>query len=84
MERLFINIQNYKTNEPHKFVLNLSQIVDLKRSNKGVAFQNLSICYTLKDVRKQYQNNKLMVIGGFYYVPDIQDYIEYNIKNMKH
>ena len=34
MERIFINS---KTNEPHKFVPNLSQRLDLRSSNKHVA-----------------------------------------------
>ena len=46
METMFMNTENSKTNEPHKFVLNLSQRLDLKSSNKYVALQNLSIYYT--------------------------------------
>ena len=36
---------NSKTNEPHKFILDLSQRSDLRTSHKHVAFQNLSIYY---------------------------------------
>ena len=84
-------MKNSKTNEPHKFVLNLSQRLDLRSSNKHVAIQNLSIYYTWKNVRKQYNNNKLKIIAptwnnafelldGSYSVSDIQYYIEYIIK----
>ena len=59
METILMNSENSKTNEPHKFVLNLSQRLDLKSSNKHVALQNLSICYTWKNVRKHYKNNNL-------------------------
>ena len=62
METIFMNTENSKTNEPHKFVLNLSQRLDLKSSNKHVALQNLSINYTWKNIRKQYKNNKLEII----------------------
>ena len=31
MEAIFMNIENSKTNEPYKFVLNLSQRLDLRR-----------------------------------------------------
>ena len=42
-----MNTENSKiTNEPHKIVLNLSQILDLKSSNKHVALRSLSIYYT--------------------------------------
>ena len=43
MERIFMNMENSKTNEPHKFVLNLSQRLDLRSSNKYIALQNLSV-----------------------------------------
>ena len=43
METIFMNMENSKTNEPQKRVLNLSQRLDLPSSNKYVAPQNLSI-----------------------------------------
>ena len=58
-----MNPENSKTNESHKFVLNLSQRLDLKSSDKLVALQNLSIDYTLKNKMKQYKNNRLKVIA---------------------
>ena len=36
METIFMNTDNNKTNEPHKFILNLSQKLDLRSSNKHV------------------------------------------------
>ena len=56
---VFMNTENSKTDELYKFVLNLSQRLDLISSNKHVALQNLSAYYTLKNIRKQYKNNKL-------------------------
>ena len=46
METIFINTENKKTSEPHKFVLNLSQRLDLSSSKKDVNLKNLSIYYT--------------------------------------
>ena len=63
MERIFMNTKNIKTNEPHKFVLNLSQRLDLRSSNKHVAFPNLYIYYKWKNIRKQYKNIKLRIIA---------------------
>ena len=63
METIFMNMENSKTNEPHKFVLNLSQRLDLKSSNKHVALQNLSIYYTRKNIKYQYENNTLKIIA---------------------
>ena len=37
METIFMNTENSKTNESHKLVLNLSQRLDLRGSNKHVA-----------------------------------------------
>ena len=56
-----MNTENSKTNEPHKFVLNLSQRLDLKCSNKHAAFQNLTIYYKWKNTRKQCKNNKCKI-----------------------
>ena len=63
MEKILMNSENSKSNEPHKFVLNLSQKVDLKSSNKHVALQNLSIYCRWKNSRKQHKNNKLKIIA---------------------
>ena len=63
MKTILMNTENSKTNEPHKFVLNLLQILDLRSSNKHVALQNLSICYTQKNMRQQSKNNKLIIIA---------------------
>ena len=59
MEMIFSNTEHSKTNKPHKFVLILPQRLDLRRSSKHVALQNLSIYYTWKNIRKQYKNNTL-------------------------
>ena len=91
METIFMNTENIKMNEPHKFVFNLSQRLDLRNSNKHVGLQNLSFYYTWKNIRKQYNNNKLKIIAQTWNdefelpdasnsVSDIQDYIEYIIK----
>ena len=55
MEKIFMNKEKSKTNEPHKF-LNLSQRLDLRSPNKHVALQNLSLYYTWKNIREQYKN----------------------------
>ena len=91
MEMMFLNTENSKTNQPHKFVLNSSQRLDLRSSNKHVALQNLSIYYKWKNIRKQYKNNKLKTIApawndgfelldGSYSVSDIRNYREFIIK----
>ena len=41
-----------KTFDPHRFLLNLPDKINLKKSEKYVALSNLSICYTLKNMKK--------------------------------
>ena len=90
-ETIFINMENSKTNKPHKVALNLQQRLDLRSSNKHIALQNLFIYYRWKNTRKQYNHNKLKIIaptwngecevpGGFYSMSDTQDYIKRIIK----
>ena len=43
MKTIFMNMENSKMNESRKFVLNLSQRLDLKSVDKDVALQNFSI-----------------------------------------
>ena len=94
METIFMKTGNSKTNQPHQFVLNLSELLDLRNSNKHAALQNFSIYHMRKNIRKQYRNNKLKTISpiwtgefelpnGSYFVPDIPDYIECIIKKHK-
>ena len=45
METIFMKIENSKANEQYKFVLSLSQRLDLRNLNKHVAYQNLYIYY---------------------------------------
>ena len=54
-----MNKENSETNEPHKLLLNLSQSLNLRSSNKHVALQNLFFYYTWKNIRKQYKNKKI-------------------------
>ena len=58
-----MKMKNSKTNEPHKFVLNLSQRLDLRSSNKHGSLQNLSIYLQVENIRKKYKNNKIKIIA---------------------
>ena len=84
-------MEDSKTNEPHKFVFNLSQRLDQRSSNKHDALQNLSIFYTWKIIRKQYidnkykikastRNNEFELPDGSCSVLDVQVYTKYIIK----
>ena len=69
-------------------MLNLTDKLDLRRDQKTVALSNLNICYTWKNVKSSYNNNKFKISAstwseelklpdGSYSVSDIQDYFEY-------
>ena len=94
METIFMNTENSKTNQPHKFRLYLSGKLNLKNRNKNITLVNLSIYYTWKNIKSAYNNNKFKISAptwndtfdlpdGSYSIEDIQDYFEFIIKNMK-
>ena len=57
MEIIFLNAENSKTNEPHRFKLDLTDKRNLKNPNKNMALGNLSIYYTWKKIKSEYKNN---------------------------
>ena len=61
MDTLFMNSKNSKTSDLHRLLLNPADKIDLKRKDKDVAFSNLSIYYTRKNVKKLYKNNKFKI-----------------------
>ena len=94
METTFINTFNSKTNESNKFIYQFADKLNVKSPNKNMALANLSIYYTWKNIKSEYNNNKFKTSAptwndefnlsdGSHSVSDIQDYFEYIIKNMK-
>ena len=86
-----MNIENSKTNEPHRFRLDLTDKLNLKNPNKNMALANLSIYYTWKKIKSKYNNNKFKIFAptwndtfdlpdGSYSILDIQDFFEVIIK----
>ena len=87
MDTIFINSENRKPSNPRRLLRNLSDKINLKRSNKYVALSNLSIYYAWKNIKSSNKNNKFKISaptwndkfelpGGSYSVSDIQDYFE--------
>ena len=56
---IFMNSGNSNTSDPHRLLLNLTDEINLKRSDKYVALSNLSIYYTLINIKKSHKNNIL-------------------------
>ena len=87
MDPICMNFENSKTSYPHRLLLNLTDKINLKRSDTYVALSNLSIYYTQKNIKMSYKNNKFRISApaqneefelpdGSYSVSDIQDYFE--------
>ena len=58
MDTIFANSGNSKTSNPHRPLLNLSDQMNLKKSDKYAALSTLNIYYSWKDIKKSYKNNK--------------------------
>ena len=52
-----MNSKNNKTSNPHRLLLNFTDKINLKISDKYVLPSNLSIYYTWKSIKKLYNNN---------------------------
>ena len=87
MYAIFMNSKKSKTYDPHRLLMNLKDKINLNRSDKYVALSNLSICYTRKNIKKSYKNNKFKIsaptwnkefelLDGSYSISDIPDYFE--------
>ena len=59
MDTIFINSKNSKSSDPHSLLLNLTDKINLKISDK--IKHSPVIYYTWKNIKKQYKNNKLKI-----------------------
>ena len=86
-----MNSTNSKTFKPHVLILKLTDKLDLWRDENKIALSNFSICYTRKNIKSSYNNNKFEISGqtwndkfelpgGSYSVSDIQDYFQHVLK----
>ena len=87
MDTIFMNSESGKI----RILPNLSNKINLKRSDEFVALSNHSIYYTSKDIKKPYKNNKFKISAPMWNnksellhksspVSDIQVYFEHIIK----
>ena len=79
-----MNTQNSKKSEPHRFKLDLTDKLNLKKPRKNMALANLSIYYTWKNNKSEYNNNIFKISaptwnntfdlpGSSYSITDIQN-----------
>ena len=90
-----MNTENIKANESQRFKIDLADKLNLKNPKKNIALVNLSICYTLKNIKSEYNNNKCKISAptwnetfdlpdGSYTISSIEDYFEFIIKKHGH
>ena len=58
VDTIFMNSGNSKTSDPQRLLPNLTDKINLKRSDKYVALSNFRIYYTWKNIKKSYKNNE--------------------------
>ena len=58
MNTIFINSANNKAPDPRRLLLNLSDQINLKKSNRQIVLSNLSIYYIWNIIKKLYKNGK--------------------------
>ena len=86
-----MNTANSKTKLSNKFVYNFTDKLNLKNPNKNIVLANLSIYYTWKNVKSDYNNNKFKISAptwhdtfdvpdGSYSIAALQNYFEYIMK----
>ena len=91
MEIIFINTWNSRTNESNRFIYQFTDKLNLKDPNKNIALANLSIYYTWRNIKYEYNNNKFKIHAptwndiftldaGSYNIEQVQDCFEYIIK----
>ena len=94
MDTTFMNSVNSKATDPHRLLLNLTDKINSKRSDKYVALSKISIYCRWENIKKLWKNNKFEILAptwdeefelldGSYSVSDIQDYFEYIIKKFE-
>ena len=90
---MFMDSKKSKTSETYRLLLNLTDKINLKRSDKYVALSNLSMHYTWKSMKTSCKNNKFKyqlrrenfeLPDGSHSASDIQDHFDYIIRNLKH
>ena len=61
METIFMDSQNSKRSESHRFRLDLTDKLDLKDPKENMDLAGLNIYYTWKNIKSEYNNNKFKI-----------------------
>ena len=91
MDTTFVNSKNSGTSDPRRLLLNLTDKINLNRSDKYVALSNLSIYSIWKNIKMSCKNNEFKISATtwneqfklpdeLYSASDIQEYFQYILK----
>ena len=61
MDAIFMNSKNSRTSDSHRLLINLTDQINLKRSDKYVTLSNLSVYFTQENIKKSYKNDKFKI-----------------------
>ena len=61
MDSIFMNSKNSGTSDSHRLLLNITDNINLKKSENYTASSNLSIYYTWENVKTSNKNNKFKI-----------------------
>ena len=61
MGAIFMNFKFSRLSDPQRQLLNLTDKMNLKRSDKHAALSNLSIYYTWRNINESYKKNKFKI-----------------------
>ena len=82
MDTIFMNSENNKTSKPHVVISKVTNKLDSRIGEKIVAFSNLSIYYTGKNIKSSYNNSKFKISApkwnDKFELPDIVFCIKYS------
>ena len=89
-----MNTLNSKTNDSNRFMYQFTDKLNLKNPNKNMTLADLSIYYTTKNIKSEYNSNKFKIHAPTwndefdlpdrsYSVSDVQDILNISSKNMK-
>ena len=57
-----MSYQNSETNESNRFIYQFTDELNLQNHDKNMALANLSIYYTWKNIKSEYNNNKFKIL----------------------
>ena len=62
MDTIFMNSRNSKKSDAYRLLLNLTDKINLKRSDNYAALSNLSIYYKWENIKKSRKSNKFKIL----------------------